>query len=74
MDEVGVGVEDDDAQVGVDEEPFEQHPEGVGLARPTLPAEERVPVESCGADERGSGGAGDRFRETLGRDRLAGRR
>jgi hypothetical protein len=57
--EVGVGVEDDDAQVGVDEEPFEQHPEGVGLARSALPAEERVPVEAGGADQRGSSGAGE---------------
>ena len=50
--EVGVRVEDGHPQVGLQEEPLEQHPEGVGLARPALAAEEGVPVEAAGPQVR----------------------
>ena len=65
--EVGVGVEDRHPQVGLQQQPLEQHPEGVGLARPALAAEEGVPVEPAGpqarlgADVTGAPGA-DRHR------------
>ena len=50
--EVGVRVEDGHPQVGLQQEPLEQHPEGVGLARAALPAQERVPVEPAGPQAR----------------------
>ena len=46
--EVGVGVEHGHPQVGLQEEPLEEHAEGVGLARAALAAEEGVPVEPAG--------------------------
>ena len=52
VDEVGVRVEDGHPQVGLQEEPLEEHPERVGLARPALAAEERVPVEPAGPQAR----------------------
>ena len=52
VDEVGVRVEDGHPQVGLQQEPLEEHPEGVRLARPALAAEEGVPVEPAGPQAR----------------------
>ena len=43
---VAVRVEDDDGECRVEEQPFEQHPEGVGLAGTRLTDHERVPSEA----------------------------
>ena len=50
-DEVGVRIEDDDPERGLEEELFEHGAERVALSRPRLPAEERVPVEADRIEE-----------------------
>ena len=49
-DEVGVRVEDDDPQVGLEQQPLEHDAERVGLAGAGLPAQERVAVEAAGVE------------------------
>ena len=49
-DEVGVRVEHDDPERRLQQEPFEDRPERVGLAGAGLPAEEGMPVEATGRE------------------------
>jgi hypothetical protein len=56
--EVRVRIEDDQAQVRLGQQTLEDHSERVGLARPRLTAQERVPVEAVGV--RQAGHVGDR--------------
>ena len=46
--EIGVGVQHHQAQVRLGQQLLQDHPERVGLARPGLAAQERVPVEAAG--------------------------
>jgi hypothetical protein len=55
-DEVGVGVEDDEAQAGLEQQPLDQDAECVGLAGAGLPAEEGVAVEPAGVQPECDGG------------------
>ena len=55
-DEVGVGVEHDDLEPGLQQQPLEDQAERVGLAGAGLPAEEGVAVEAAGVDPGGHAG------------------
>ena len=58
--EIGVRIEDDQAQVRLAQQPLEDHAERVGLPRPGLTAEEGVPVEAPGVGQTGhAGGQGE---------------
>ena len=70
-DVVGVGVEHDDAQRRLQQQPLEQHAERVRLARARLPAQERVAVEPGGVERQRH--AGDE-RELAGVELRAARR
>ena len=60
-DEIRVGVEDHDAERRLGEQTLEDRPEGVGLARARLAAEERVAVERSGVEsERDALGESER--------------
>src|SRR4051812_44953325 len=50
-DEIGVRIEDDDPERGLEEELLEDGAERVALPRAGLPAEERVPVEAARVEE-----------------------
>jgi hypothetical protein len=49
-DEVGVRVQHDHAQAGLEQQPLDHDAQGVGLAGPGLAAEEGVPVEAGGVE------------------------
>ena len=49
---VGVGIENDETEVRLDEEPLEHEPERVGLSRARLATEEGVAIEPAGIERR----------------------
>ncbi len=51
--EIGVGVDHDDPQLGVEQKLLEDDAKRVRLARARLPAEERMPIEAAGVDPCG---------------------
>ena len=73
-DVVGVRVEDDEAKVGLHEQPFQHQPERVRLPGARLAAQERVPVEAAGVERRRHAGLEQELADRQRRSRRPNRR